>query len=58
MERDLFKIYKDVTLKELLKNGLNSGNIISRILVNCTLYLLLCLTKFSINLVSDLIEYL
>ena len=40
-------MYKDVTPKELLKNGLNSGNIISRILVNCTLYLLLCLTKFS-----------
>ena len=44
--------------KELLKNGLNSGNIISRILVNWTLYLLLYLTKFSLNLVSDLIEYL
>ena len=45
-------------LKELLKNGLNSGNIISKIFVNWTLYLLLCFTKVSLNLVSDLIEYL
>ena len=52
----LFKINNAVLPKWLEKKGLNSGNDISKILVNWIKYLERCLTKISLNLDSDFIE--